>query len=90
MLGKSRSNTIDDAIVKAFAKLHNVEINSDEYLQCLTTVERLHAIKNEKKRVSPDTALIVAGNLVGIVIIVAYEHAHVIASKSFSLLLKAR
>jgi hypothetical protein len=90
LLTKSKSNQIDQAINSALQNLQNVEINSDEYFQTMTAVERLYALKNEKKRVSPDTAAIVGGNLIGIIIIVAYEHAHVIVSKSFNLLLKTR
>ena len=90
LLTKSKSNMIDKSIDRAMQKLQTLEIDSDEYAKTMNAVERLHALKKDEKRVSPDTALIVGGNLVGIIIIVMYEHAHVIVSKSFNLLLKTR
>lgn len=39
-----------------------------------------------KKRVSPDTLVAVAGNLLGIIVIVGYENKNVITSKALSFL----
>lgn len=44
----------------------------------------------DKKKLSPDTILVVAGNLVGILLLVGYEHAHVITSKALGFILKGR
>lgn len=58
--------------------------DSDEYATMLNRLERLYKLKEKHapKQVSPDTMLIVAGNLLGILIIVGYEHGHVIVSKA--------
>lgn len=63
---------------------------SEEYSKLMKSLERLHELKanNRPKRVSRDTIAIVAGNLLGILLIVSYEHAHVMTSKSFSQLPK--
>lgn len=66
--------------------------DSEEYATMLNRLERLYKLKekNAPKRVSPDTLIVVGGNLVGILIIVAYEHGHVITSKALSFAGKLR
>lgn len=81
---------LDEAIKRAMANLACVNLDSKEYTATLQHLERLYALKGNRQRVSPDTVLLVAGNLLGILVIVSYEHGHVIASKGFNLLLKTR
>lgn len=66
--------------------------DSEEYANMLNRLERLYKLyeKNSRKHLSPDTKLLVAGNLVGILIIVAYEHGHVITSKAVNQIGKLR
>lgn len=45
---------------------------------------------DRKWKVSQDTLAIVAGNLLGIVVIVGYERAHVLVSKALPSILKTR
>jgi hypothetical protein len=42
------------------------------------------------KRVSPDTLILVAGNILGIVIIISYEKANVITSRAMNFVMKLR
>lgn len=59
---------------------------------------RLKDIEIEEKKkelsrrfkVTPDTLAIVAGNLIGIAVVVGYERAHVLTSKAFANVLKTR
>ncbi|MET0786968.1 MAG: hypothetical protein ABWY25_09695 [Paenisporosarcina sp.] len=55
-------------------------------------LERLMKMKAEERRnrVSPDTMAIVGGNLLGILVIVAYEQKHVMVSRGLGLILKAK
>lgn len=58
-----------------------------EYEKQLTALERLTKLKRNvrpKLGISPDTAAVVAGNLLGILIIVAYEQKHSMTSKGMS------
>jgi len=48
------------------------------------------SLKKEDSRVSADTKLAVAGNLLGIVLILAYEHAHPIVSKALNFVIRPR
>ena len=43
-----------------------------------------------KKTVSPDTILLVAGNLLGILAVLNYERVHVVTSKALGFILKPR
>lgn len=60
----------------------------------LDVIERLHKLRDEKpepkKRVSPDTIAVVAGNLLGIVLILTYEKVNVITTKALGFVLRGR
>jgi hypothetical protein len=66
--------------------------DAPEYPNLLSYLERLIALKrgNANSRVSPDTMMTVAGNLLGILIIVAYEQKHVMSSKGLGFILKPK
>lgn len=55
-------------------------------------LEGLHRLKAEERRppVSRDTMLLVAGNLLGILVIVAYEQRHVMTSKGFTQIIRPK
>jgi len=63
-----------------------------QYNTYMEKLERLYKLKatSPKARISRDQALLVAGNLAGILIIVAYEQKHVFGSKGQSFLLKTK
>lgn len=83
---------IDDALTKALAELEVIDISDEKYGPALDRVVKLHKMKQESlpKRVSPDTKALVGANLVGIVMILSHEHAHVITSKALAFVLKPR
>jgi hypothetical protein len=64
--------------------------DSEEYPRLVETLKKLYKLKAQQKprRVSPDTVLIVLGNILGILVIVAYEEKHVITSKAYSTFVK--
>jgi len=55
-------------------------------------VSKLYKLKeiNAPKRVSPDTLILVAGNLIGIILILNYEKANVITSRALGFVMKLR
>ena len=75
-------------------KLHDPE--TDEYANIMRRIQELSNLNksehkpDEKKKLDPNTIIVVAANLLGIVAILAYEHVHPVASKAFSLLLKPK
>lgn len=84
--------SLDNTITELMNDMKAMDGDSEEYATCINRLERLYKLKekNSPKRVSPDTWLIVGGNLVGILIIVIYEHGHVITSKAMNQVGKLR
>lgn len=80
--------TIDHLI----SEMASREGDSEEYTKMTDNLETLYKLKLEDKpdRVKLDTIAIVAGNLLGIIIIVGFEKSHVMTSKALSNLLKPR
>lgn len=66
--------------------------DSEDYATMLNRLERLYKLKEKhsSRRVSPDTLILVGGNILGIIIIVGYEHSHVIATKALGFAGKLR
>lgn len=82
---------LDLTIQSLLADMDGELPESAKYGELLTRLERLYALKEKgKKRVSPDTIWLVAGNLAGILVIVAYEQRHVFVSRAQAFLLKPK
>ena len=65
--------------------------DAPEYPALLEALEKVTALKSKEKRDwSYDSAILVAGNLLGILVIVAYEQKHVFTSKGLTQLLKSK
>lgn len=79
---------IDDILVD----MQGFTSETEEYAAMAKQLTALYSLKDAGRpsRVSPDTMAIVAGNLLGILVIVGYERASVVTSKGLSLLLKAK
>lgn len=83
---------VDLAIDEVLREMQGFTSDTEQYASMVDQLSKLYKLKEDtsKKRVSPDTLAIVAGNLLGIVVIVGYERAEVVTSKALSLLLKLR
>jgi hypothetical protein len=86
---KSRLQIEIDQLVLA---LGAHEPNSDEFGTIVERLSKLHKIQddNKSKTVSPDTALSVAANLLGILMIVHHEQLYPVTSKALSFIPKIR
>jgi hypothetical protein len=84
--------SIDRSITKLLKDMDDPELNSIDFEACMASLERLTEIKANRRKsaVSRDTIALIAGNLIGIVLIMVYEQKHVMTSKSFSQLIKPR
>lgn len=83
---------LDLAIEDLARNMQYKDPDSDEYGTMLNRLERLKKLQanHSQKQISPDTLIIVGGNLVGILIIVMHERANVITSKALSFAGKLR
>lgn len=65
----------------------------ENYQTMISSIERLTQVREKylhSSRISPDTKLIVAGNLAGILLILYFEKMNVITSKALSFVLKIK
>jgi len=77
---------LTEAIADAFRNLKGFDAHDEEYQKTIEQLTALHAMK--KKRVDPNTALTVAGNLAIGLAVVKYERTAVVTSKVWSFLTK--
>lgn len=92
MRKQENQEALDRLIERVIDDMEMFGPTSEEYEALLARYERLTKLKAEDrpKPVSRDTMLIVAGNLAGIIIVVMYEHAHVLTSKALGTVWKPR
>jgi|1186.fasta_scaffold508735_2 hypothetical protein len=86
MLTKSPTKTkLDAEILSAFEKLESIsDKTSKPYGDLVEHIATLYKLKTEdrSKQISPDTVLVVAANIFGILWLTRYERERVIPSKS--------
>ena len=75
---------LDAEIQAALGELENLEKTSEEYGTIVERVSKLHKLKAEEKPkpISPDTLLVVAANIFGILWLARYERENVIKSRT--------
>lgn len=83
---------LDEPINKVLLSMADVEPGSPESDKLTKQLERLMKLQAEEPRdgISADTLAVVAGNLLGILVIVAYEQKHVMVSKGLGLILRSK
>lgn len=83
---------LDDVIDELLNRMIEETDDADKYAKMVGQLDRLHKMREQylPKRVSPDTLAIIAGNLIGIVLILGYERANVMTSKAIAFVLRLR
>lgn len=83
---------LEKAIDGLHTELNSVLADTEEYSKIADQLVKLYKLReyDTPKRVSPDTLVLVAGNLLGIAMIVGHERAHVVTSKAMSFVLKLK
>lgn len=86
------SKLLDPAMTRILNEMEVYGPDSPEYPILLAQLEKVMEIRasKDKRRITPDTLVLAGANVLGILIIVAYEHAHVITSKAKDYVLKTR
>lgn len=92
-MSKTRGQILlEHATDRAILELENHPIGSNDYVQTLDQVVKLHKMVEEDKSpsVSKDTLVVVGANLLGIILIIKHEFVNVVTSKALNLILKPR
>lgn len=89
---ENRTSVYDVPIQRVLSEMEDVGPESDRYPKLIVQLERLSEMKaNAKKfRISGDTLVIAAANLIGIGIIVFYEQYHPMTSKAKDYVIKPK
>lgn len=89
---KKEETALDVLVTDLLSRMAKLDPYSEEYTELMNALERLYKLKTveQPKQVSGDTVALIVGNLVGIVIVVAYEQKHVITSKAFAQILRPK
>ena len=87
-----KDKTYDEPINAVLEEMKTYGPDTPEFQASMDQLERLSRMKAEcqKSAVSADTAAIVLGNLVGILIIVGYERGHVMTTRAKDFVLKTK
>ena len=84
--------TVKDLITHVNTQTLQYDYETEQFDLGVKQLERLHKLlpDNKGKRVSADAALAVAGNLLGIVLILTHEQTRPIATKALGFVTKTR
>lgn len=85
-----KNKQLDEVKQRLLTDLAVYDPTDKEYETILNRLEALDKLSNKRAKVSPDTIAIVLGNLLGIVVIVAYEQKHVFASRASNFIMKVK
>jgi hypothetical protein len=87
-----KPSILDEPIDNILEEMRMHDPETKEYETALRHLERLIKLDRDKKstKVSPDTIALVIGNLLGILVIVAYEQKHIMGSKGLGFILKPK
>jgi len=89
---KDKRTNLEKEIDSIIIDMSNYEVHSKEYSVIVENLEKLYKVKTNESshRISPDTIAIIAGNLLGIALIMGYEKANIITTKALGFVLRGR
>ena len=91
---KDKRSNLDKEIDEILLKMSKMDKLSKEYLELVKILEVLYAARGKnyepRKRISPDTLLLVGANLLGIALILGYEQINSVTSKALGFVVRGR
>lgn len=90
---EEKPSVLDQVIENLISEMAGYEAHSPEYLAAATSLRVLletRANEPRKERINPNTVAVVAGNLAGIILILAFEQRNIITSKALSFVMKPK
>lgn len=89
---KDKRTDLEKEIHSVLCNMSTYSPTDNEYIEMVEILERLYKLKEKepKTKVSPDTIAIIAGNLLGIALILGYEKTNVLTSKALGFVVRGR
>jgi len=89
---RDKRTNLEKEIDSLITYLGGIKPEDPEYLIVSENIERLYKAKaHERQRnISPDTMALVAGNLLGIAMILSHEKLNIITTKALGFVIKGR
>lgn len=88
---KKKQTKLEKEISLVLDKLKKEDVGTEEYQNILDHLSKLYEMKQkDKSSISPDTVAVVAGNLLGIILILKHEELNVITSKALGFVIRGR
>jgi hypothetical protein len=83
-LRRRKQSVLDEPIAKVLTRMNEIGPDNQEYAEFVKHLDRLIEMKADERRsrIDPNTVVIVLGNLLGILVIIAYEQKHVMVSRA--------
>lgn len=87
---RDKQTNLEKEIDSVINKMSEYKPNTDEYTAITDNLEKLYKAKSYERdrNISPDTIAIIAGNLLGILLILGYEKANIITTKALGFVLR--
>lgn len=92
---KKKSSLLEDAIEQLFREMAGYDGDSEEYSKMVQQMDTLYKLKtvdaetSKVFKVTPDTVLLAAANILTVLIVVGYEQKSVLTSKALMFLRKS-
>lgn len=78
---------LDEEIVRLLESLEKEDKKSKDYTSMIENVTKLYELRH-KSRISKETLATIGANVLGLIVLMNHERAHVIASKAFGFVKK--
>ncbi len=89
---KESKVTFQTEVDRLLVKLNELTPDSEEYVKIVKSLDVLCTARAQKANDAPsiDTLLMVGANIVGLLLVLNYEQAHILTGKAMSFILKGR
>lgn len=89
---KDKQTKLEKEIDAVIRQMSALSADSEKYTAMAENLERLYKAKSydSTSRISPDTVAVIAGNLLGIMLILGYEKTNIVTSKAMGFVLRGR
>ena len=88
----TKRNKLEEEIESVLDHISGLTPGTVEYAAAVSNLDALYKVRNLKmeNRIKPEVVLAIAGNLLGIVLIMNHEKANVLSTKALGFVMKGR